>query len=97
MRNEIGDIRTFNQEQTDFLVALIAERDKQCAIWGGAEHDKLHQSYVWGNIMRERVFAIEQLPIPPVSSGPEYVARYRRLLIEIAAVACAAYEVAPLP
>lgn len=77
--------------QKTFIKALKAERVKQDAIWGGVDHDALHDLHLWRDILRERLDRLELLP-PSLRHDSAEQARARRLLIETAAIACAAYE-----
>ena len=77
-----------NREQERFLNAIVAERYKQDVIWGGRDHDQDHGWAAWAQILNERVQGLYGVFDP----NPDSQARGRRLLIEIAAIACAAFE-----
>jgi len=79
-----------NRGQEAFINALLAERIKQDAIWGGPEHDAGHTPDVWMMLIGERIVSFNKLP-RPVQTEVDH-ATARRLLIEIAALACAGYE-----
>lgn len=74
-----------------FIRALKAERVKQDAIWGGVEHDQTHDLHLWRDILQERLNRLNLLPFSLNHNSIEQ-ARARRLFIETAAIACAAYE-----
>jgi hypothetical protein len=66
------------------------ERDKQNQQWGGNEHDDLHGPRDWAAFITEHLG--KALDEAEREREPERHSRYRRRLVEVAAVAVAAVE-----
>jgi hypothetical protein len=86
----MGVMSIQNPAQERFIDAILAERVKQDAIWGGPEHDQGHTLNIWAFIIGERLVRFKALPRPTMTESDRATAF--RLLIEIAAVALAGYE-----
>lgn len=85
----IGHIREARR-WPPFEEVVRAERLVQDACWG-PEHDKAHYPGDWTGLIEERVQRLHQ-PMPVIEPAVR-IARYRRLMIEIAALAAVAYDV----
>jgi len=78
-----------SEEETEDLLTVLqeiaTERWRQDCHWGGPAHDDTHTPYEWERLLHERVYHL-------TDCVGEAQARYRRALVEIAALAVAAMQ-----
>jgi hypothetical protein len=84
--------------RTTILESILAERERQDSLWGGAEHDDKHEVRDWIVILARHLGLACYDGSPSdvchktEATGKYDPARYRRELIRLAAVAVAALE-----
>jgi hypothetical protein len=74
-----------SEGQVNFCLAVVRERGRQDARWGGQEHDRQHSAYDWVSYIEKHAKkAVDTKPMPPAKFGYQ--------MVRVAALAMAAYE-----